>query len=557
LIGLKEPFIHRLVETVAGLMGGDYPELRSEEQRICSAIRGEEDRFAETLDKGLVHLEQTLSDLRRKKKKILPGEAAFRLYDTYGFPLDLTEDILRTEGISVDHTGFEKLMEEQRSRAREARETLQSDARVPLDQETRFLGYDRLDLGSRVIAIHAEGQGRKEVGEGTQLDLITSETPFYGESGGQVGDRGLIETSRGDLMEVTDTQHLTPRITVHRGRVNKGRFQVGDEVHLRVDGQYRRRTTLNHSATHILHSVLREELGSHVRQAGSLVAPDRLRFDFSHTGPVPPEKLEEIEKKVNARIRLDAEVKIEESDYEEAIRKGALAFFGEKYGDRVRTVRIGDFSVELCGGTHIERSGQIGLLKLQTEGGVSAGIRRVEAVTGEGALDLIRSYEQTIKEIGELTRSSADETAEKVRRLIEQQKNLEKEIERLRSQVGTNQIPDLLAQRKNINGTSVLVTRIDGVDPKQLREIADQLRERMASGVLILLSAGEKKVNLVSSVSKDLTHRYHAGEIIKKLAAVVGGGGGGRPDFAQAGGKDPLKVGEAMKTAEEILKQNP
>jgi alanyl-tRNA synthetase len=287
------------------------------------------------------------------------------------------------------------------------------------------------------------------------------------------------------------------------------------------------------------------------------VAPDRLRFDFSHTGPVPPEKLEEIEKKVNARIRLDAEVKIEESDYEEAIRKGALAFFGEKYGDRVRTVRIGDFSVELCGGTHIERSGQIGLLKLQTEGGVSAGIRRVEAVTGEGALDLIRSYEQTIKEIGELTRSSADETAEKVRRLIEQQKNLEKEIERLRSQVGTNQIPDLLAQRKNINGTSVLVTRIDGVDPKQLREIADQLRERMASGVLILLSAGEKKVNLVSSVSKDLTHRYHAGEIIKKLAAVVGGGGGGRPDFAQAGGKDPLKVGEAMKTAEEILKQNP
>ncbi len=555
MIGLEETFLHRLVETVSRLMGPAYPELQTEQARIRDVILSEEDRFAETLDKGLVHLEEALKEIRREKKKVLPGEIAFRLYDTYGFPLDLTEDILHSQKVSVDHAGFEKLMEEQRSRARGARETLRSGASIQLDQETRFVGYDRLDSESKVIAIYSEGQGKNEVVEGTPVDLITSETTFYGEAGGQVGDRGTIETTRGDQMEVGDTQHLTPQIIIHRGKIKKGRIQIGDRVHLRVDLKHRQRTGLNHSATHILQSVLRQELGDHVRQAGSLVSSDRLRFDFSHNGSIPADKLEEIEGKVNERIRWDAEVRTEESSYEEAVRRGALAFFGEKYGDRVRVVRIGDFSEELCGGTHVRRSGEIGLFKLQGEAGVSAGVRRVEAFTGEGALDLIRRYEQMLQQIAELIRSSTDETVDKVKKLIEQHRDLEKEMERLRNQLGTNQIPDLLAKKKNIDGTSVLITEVEKVDAKQLRDIADQLRDKMGSSVVILLSPGEKNVQLVSSVSKELTHRYHAGEIIKQLAAVVGGGGGGRADFAQAGGKDPLKIPDALKKAEEIIRQ--
>ena len=546
LLGLKEPFLHRVAQTVAEIMGGAYPELRSEQQRIFETIRGEEERFGETLEKGLVLLEETVGQLKNQKKKRLSGEAAFRLYDTYGFPLDLTEDILRGEGIKIDQAGFEKLMEEQRNRARGAREVSQTELKIQLKREVRFVGYNRLDAESEVLAIYAGGRGRAEVGEGAEVDLITAETPFYGESGGQVGDRGTVETPRGDQMEVIDTQRPTPQMTVHRGRVRKGRIQVGDRVRLVVDPAQRRRSMLNHSATHILHSVLREELGSHVRQAGSLVAPDRLRFDFNHTGALSPDQRAEIEEKVNGRIRLDAEVRIEESSYDEAVRKGALALFGEKYGDCVRVVRIGDFSTELCGGTHVQRSGEIGLFKLQAESGVAAGVRRVEAVTGEGVLDLIRRYEQSLKEIGELVRASADNAVEKVRKLLQQQKELEREIERLRGQAGKNQIPDLLAKRQNIDGANVLITQVDGVDAKQLREIADQLREKMGSGFIFLASPADKSVALVSSVSPDLTSRFHAGNIIKEVAPIVGGGGGGRPDFAQAGGKDPSKTSEAL-----------
>jgi len=555
MIGLQEPFLHRLVETAAGIMGKAYPELQTEQVRIRATILSEEERFAETLDKGLIHLEEALKEMHRQKKKVLSGETAFRLYDTFGFPLDLTEDILRSKQVSVDHAGFEKLMEEQKSRGREAREPLQTGMKIQLGQETRFVGYDRLDLESTVIALYSEGESKKEVGQGIQVDLITAETSFYGESGGQVGDRGTIETSRGDSMEVLDTQHLTPQVIVHRGRVKKGRVQVGDKVLLVVDPKHRQRTGLNHSATHILHSVLRQELGDHVRQAGSLVAPDRLRFDFNHTGSISAETLQAVEEKVNERIRWDAEVKIEETSYEDALKKGALAFFGEKYGDHVRVVSIGDFSQELCGGTHVHRSGEIGLFKLRGEAGVSAGVRRVEAVTGNGALDLIHRYEQELKAIAGLIRSNADETVDKVKKLLEQQKAMEKEIERLQGQLGKNQIPDLLAKRKHIDGTSVLITEVEKVDAKQLREITDQVKDNMGSGLVILLSAGDKNVQLVASVSKDLTHRYHAGEIIKQLAPVVGGGGGGRADFAQAGGKDPSKVTEALKKAEEIIKQ--
>ena len=556
LLGLKDPFLFRIAATVAKVMGGAYPELRTEEQRIQQVIQAEEERFGETLEKGLVMLEEATAKLKQQKETVLPGDIAFRLYDTYGFPLDLTEDILRADQMAVDQAGFETLMEKQRSRGREAREQTQIDARVQLDRPVRFIGYNHLEGESNVLAIYGNGVGKQEAVEGEEVDLFTAETPFYGESGGQVGDRGTIQTARGDILEIIDTQHPTPQLTAHRGRVKKGRFQVGDAVHLVVDAKHRQKTMLNHSATHILHAVLRKELGEHVRQAGSLVAPDRLRFDFNHTGSIPEEKLALIETHVNQRIREDASVSIQETNFDDAIRQGALAFFGDKYGDRVRVVKIGDFSTELCGGTHVHRSGEIGIFKLHFEGGVAAGVRRVEAFTGEGALDLIRAYEQRLKEIGELVRTSADDAVDKVKKLLERQRELEREIEKLRGEFGKNQIAELLAKRQNIDGVSVLITQVDGIDAKQLREIADQLKERLGSGVLVLASVGDKNVNLVASVTQDLVRRYHAGNIIKELAPMVGGGGGGRPDFAQAGGKEPAKLGAALKRAEEILRQS-
>ncbi len=568
LLGLKDPFLHEVAETVSAVMGDAYPELRAEEQRIREVIRMEEERFGETLERGLGLLEEVTAQLRRETKKTLPGEIAFRLYDTYGFPLDLTEDILRAENIAVDQAGFEKLMDEQRNRGRESKlfnvalpAALHASAAVtqavthPSDitQISRFIGYDTLQAESSVLAIYGGNGGQHEAVEGEEIDLLTAETPFYGESGGQVGDRGIITTARGDVIEVFDTQHPTPQLIAHRSRVKKGRVQVGDKVFLQVDPKYRQKTRLNHSATHILHSVLRRELGPHVRQAGSLVAPDRLRFDFNHTGAIPEEKLEAIETAVNQHVQENAEVSIRELKYDQAIREGALAFFGDKYGDRVRVVKIGDFSTELCGGTHVHASGEIGVFKLHFEGGVAAGVRRVEAFTGEGALELIHSYEERLREIGSLVRGTPEDAADKVRRLLEHQKELEKEIEKLRGQFEQDQVRELLAQQRAVNGAKILISRVDNLDAKQLRDIADRLKEKLGSGVIVLASAGAANVNLVATVSKDLIKRYHAGNIIKELAAMLGGGGGGRPDFAQAGGKDPGKITDALRRAEELV----
>ena len=555
LIGLKEPFLFEVARTVAAVMGDAYPELRAEEQRIRDVIRVEEERFGETLEKGLALLEEATAKLRAEKRNILPGEVAFRLYDTFGFPLDLTEDILRGEDVTVDQDGFEKLMEEQRARGREARDIATMESKIQLDRPVCFIGYDRLQGESSVLAIYSNGTGKHEAVEGEEIDLLTAETPFYGESGGQVGDRGTITTARGDVIEVLDTQHPTPQLTAHRARVKKGRVQIGDKVELTVDAKHRQKTKLNHSATHILHAVLRRELGQHVRQAGSLVTPERLRFDFSHTGAIADEKLASIEAEVNQHIREDAGVSIEELSYDEAIRRGALAFFGDKYGDRVRVVKIGKFSTELCGGTHVQASGEIGLFKLHFEGGVAAGVRRVEAFTGEGALELIHNYEARLKEIGELVRGGTDDAVDKVKKLLERQKELEKEIDKLRGQLEKDRIPELLAKQSSIDGANVLISRIDGVDGKQLRDLADQLKEKLGAAVIVLASAGEANVNLVASVSKELTKRYHAGNIIKELAGMVGGGGGGRPDFAQAGGKNPAKIDAALKRAEELVRQ--
>ncbi|MSP37548.1 MAG: alanine--tRNA ligase [Deltaproteobacteria bacterium] len=555
LIGLKEPFLHEVAKSVAAVMGEAYPQLRNEEPRIREVIRIEEERFGETLDRGLVLLEDATAKLKAEKKPTLAGDIAFRLYDTYGFPLDLTEDILRGENIDVDQAGFEKLMAAQRSRGREARETVSMESKIQLDGQVCFIGYDRLEGESSVLGIFAGGASKNEAVQGDEIDLLTAETPFYGESGGQVGDRGVIKTSRGDLIEIHDTQHPTPQLISHRGKVIKGRVQVGDKVALNVDRKHRQKTMLNHSATHILHAVLRKELGDHVRQAGSSVTPDRLRFDFNHTGAIADEKLAFIEAQVNHHVREDAGVSIEELSYDDAIRRGALAFFGDKYGDRVRVVKIGDFSTELCGGTHIRASGEIGLFKLNFEGGVAAGVRRIEAFTGEGALDLIQGYELRLKEIAELVRGTSDDSVEKVRKLLDRQKELEKEIDKLRGQFDKDRIPDLLAKKQAVNGASVLISQVDGLDGKQLRDITDQLKEKLGSGVVVLASASEGAVNLVVTVSKDLTKKYHAGNIIKVLAGMVGGGGGGRPDFAQAGGKEPANIGAALQRAEDLVRQ--
>jgi alanyl-tRNA synthetase len=557
LIGLKEPFLHQVASTVEKVMGDAYPELRTEALRIREIIRSEEERFSETLEKGLVLLEDATIKLKQQNSKTLSGDVAFRLYDTYGFPLDLTEDILRTEDISVDQQGFENLMEEQRNRGREARviamDVFDKVAVADSVTVTKFVGYDHLEAESTVLALYGNGGSKTEAVEGDDIDLLTAETPFYGESGGQVGDRGRITTLRGDLVQVIDTQHPTPQLTVHRGKVTKGRVQIGDRVYLEVDRKNRQRTRLNHSATHILHAVLREQLGAHVRQAGSLVTPDRLRFDFNHSGAISDEKLADIEAIVNEHIRQDAAVSIEETSYADALRKGAMAFFGDKYGDRVRVVKIGDISTELCGGTHVHHSGQIGIFKLNTEAGVAAGVRRVEAVTGEGALGLIRRYEDDLKQIGQMLRAGEDGAVERVRRLLQQQKDLEKEIERLRGELGKNQIPDILARKETINGIDVLITSVEGVDPKQLRELADQLKERMAGGFIFLANQRDGAVTLVASVSSDLAKRIHAGNVIKEVAPIVGGGGGGRPDFAQAGGKNPNRTDEALAAVRKIV----
>jgi alanyl-tRNA synthetase len=558
LLGLKEPFLYRVASEVATVMGDPYPELRAEEQRIIEVIRAEEERFGETLDRGLVLLQEATAKLKTAKQKTLPGDVAFKLYDTYGFPLDLTEDILSSENIIVDEAGFEKLMDEQRTRGREAR-------LIPLNvfdqvavsdsvSVTKYIGYDTLEGESTVLAIYDNGAGKQEAIEGEEIEILTAETPFYGESGGQVGDRGTITTARGDIVEVLDTQHPTQQLTTHRSRVKKGRIQVGDKVGLSVDSKYRQRVRLNHSATHILHAVLRRELGPHVRQAGSLVAPDRLRFDFHHSGPIPDEKLAMIEAQVNEHVREDAGVSIDEMRYQDALSAGALAFFGDKYGDRVRVVKIGDFSTELCGGTHVRRSGEIGLFKLPFESGVAAGVRRVEAFTGDGALELIGSYEQRLKEIGALLRGSTDDAVDKVKKLLERQRELEREIERLRGQFEKDQISDLLGKKQAVDGASMVISRVDGLDPKRLREVADQVKEKLGSGVVVLASASEANVSLVASVSRDLVKKFHAGNIVKELARMVGGGGGGRPDFAQAGGKEPGQIAAALKRAEELIR---
>jgi len=553
VLGLTDPFLGAVTDRVCDVLGAGYPDLKEQRARIHAAVTAEEENFGKTLEKGLGLLEDEVAKLKKASTPILPGEVAFKLYDTYGFPLDLTQDILRGEKMSVDQAGFDAAMEAQRTRAREGARFVTATAGSFADARSRFAG-DRVDsIESRVVALASGGEARTEVREGDEVELVTEETPFYGESGGQAGDAGRIVLPGGGLIEISET--LKPRgdLIVHRGRVVRGGVAAGDLVKLEIDARRREATRLNHSATHLLHAALRNQVGQHVRQAGSLVTPDRLRFDITHDSRLSEERLAEIEDEVNEHIRQNLEVSADEMSYDDAIKAGALAFFGDKYGDRVRVLRMGDYSVELCGGTHVARTGDIGVFKLRGESAVGAGVRRLEALTGEGALDTVRRRERELERIAALLHGGEDEVAGKIEKLLAAQKDLERRLADAQSKLVSGTSRDLLDDVREVNGIKVLAQQVDQVDAKVLRELADKLRDRMQSGVVVLGGSDGEKVLLLVAVTKDLVKRVHAGNLIKEIAPIVGGGGGGRPDFAQAGGKDPSKIPQALARVYELI----
>jgi alanyl-tRNA synthetase len=528
-------------------MGKAYDELNSQADRVRNTVTQEEERFGETLDRGLQFIVYESERLTTSGRQTLPGEVAFRLYDTYGFPLDLTQDEMRRRGYDVDVAGFERLMGEQRERGRAARK---DDAVAPeivklgAGAASTFIGHHRYDAESEVLATHCDGENR--------IFVVTAETPFYPEGGGQIGDRGVIESASGGILEIVDTRKSDGSI-LHIGRLVRGElgdFERGRRVKLVVDRARHDAATLNHSATHILHYALRDVLGTGVHQAGSLVAPDRLRFDFAHAGPVGAGDLATIEEEINARIRENAEVAVEEMAYDAAVKAGALAFFGDKYGDVVRVVRMGDFSVELCGGTHVGRTGDIGVFKLEAESGVAAGVRRIEAATGQGALEAIRRREQILETIGGHLGARDDAAVERLERLLAREKELEKKLRALEqklvageSAAGGGADTDKV---REAGGVKIVTRRVEGVDPRALREMADRMRQKYGSAVVAIGSVVDDKVAILVAVTSDLTGRIKAGDIVKQIAPIVGGTGGGRPDFAQAGGRDASRLNEAL-----------
>ena len=528
---------------VVGAMGGSYNELRTKQHEILMTVTEEESRFRETLEHGLGLLNAERERITGKKSENkLSGEIAFKLYDTYGFPLDLTQDVLRDHGIEVEVKEFNRLMEEQRERARSARrDETAPEIIIGTGASSRFL-HGSYEAESNIVAAKVDGD---------RVTLVTAETPFYPEGGGQVGDRGVIEATTGGLVEIDDARKHDGAI-VHVGRILRGgagEFEPGSHVRLRVDRERRDAAMLNHSATHILHYALREVLGKNVHQAGSLVAPERLRFDFIHRGPVAESDLEAIEEESNARIRANAAVTTEEMPFDEALKAGALAFFGDKYGDRVRVVRMGDFSIELCGGTHVARTGDIGLFKLEAESGVAAGVRRIEALTGEGALETIRQRERILEKIGSQLGARDIETLERLERHLARERELEKKVRALEQRISTagNSATDGSETVREVHAIKLVTRKLEGVDAGGLREIADQLRQHHRSAVVALGSdLGDNKVVLLVAVTSDLVGRVKAGDIIRQVAPIVGGSGGGRPDFAQAGGRDAAKLDEAL-----------
>jgi alanyl-tRNA synthetase len=551
LLGVEEPFLFRVVDAVIDEMASAYPELADRRAYIGDRVQREEARFLETLSKGLALLEREIELLARRGERILPGEEVFRLYDTFGFPVDLTEDILRGHDLGLDQDGFEAAMREQRARARAAWKGSgdagidETHTRLAADLSTVFSGHGELSLTSAIRALVVDGESRDVARSGDELEVVVDETPFYPESGGQVGDRGAIRVA-GGRVEVVDTQRPAGDLIVHKGRVLEGEVGVDAPAELEVDAEARAATVRNHSGTHLLHAALRKVLGAQAMQKGSLVAPDRLRFDFTHDAPLSERQLEEIEDLANGWIEANAAAEIRTMPYADATRTGAVAIFDEKYGDEVRVVSFGDFSTELCGGTHARATGEIGLLKILSESGIAAGVRRIEALTGLGALAHLRSQERALERVAELLRSSVPELPGRVEKLLEERRAAEREIETLRAAKRGSASRDLTSLAVEIGGVRVLTSRVEGVGGKELRAMVDDLRAKLGSGVVLLAAEKDGRVSLALGVTADLTDRYRAGDLIREVASVVGGKGGGRPDFAQAGGNDSSRLDAAF-----------
>jgi alanyl-tRNA synthetase len=545
MLGQREPFFHKIVATLDAVMGEAYPELRSQRGHIAKVLEQEELRFAETLAQGMALLDGAIGKLSGKQ---IPGETVFRLYDTFGFPVDLTNDIARERGLTIDEAGFEAAMEEQRARARAASKfgvDLRADLLV--EGHTEFKGHENERAQGRVVELIRGKERVEELRAGEEGQVVLDATPFYAESGGQVGDRGVL-TAGAARFVVADTQKLG-KVHLHVGKLDGGSLKVGDTVTAEVDHALRQATRLNHSATHLLHAALRKVLGTHVTQKGSLVAPDRLRFDFSHYSAVTPEELREIERLVNAEVRANAEAETRLMNFDDAVAAGAMALFGEKYDSEVRVLRIGEFSTELCGGTHVSRAGDIGLFKILSEGGVAAGVRRIEAVTGEAAFDYVAQTEHRLRDVAGLVRGSRDDVEEKVRQLIERSRKLEKEIAQLKDKLASGRGKDLASEAVEIAGIKVLATAVEGADAAALRNAVDQLKGQLGTAVIVLGAAGtDGKVTLIAGVTADATSKVKAGDVVNFVAQQLGGRGGGRADMAQAGGTDVAALPGALQS---------
>ena len=542
-LGAHETFFYKLVGPLCEQMIDAYPELNASRAQIERVLKQEEDRFNETLEQGLRILEESIGSL---KGKTIPGELIFRLWDTYGLPPDVVRDVALERNLKLDMTGYEREMEAQRERARAASSFKSAEiGTVTVDQPTQFTGYERLSDEGKVLQITRgiDFAQTDSLCAGEQGNIVLDRTPFYAESGGQVGDRGVLRA--GDaVFRIEDTQKHG-QVHVHQGRVEKGQFRVGDKLTAEVDAALRRATMLNHSATHLMHKALRDVLGSHVQQKGSLVDNQHTRFDFSHFSPVTPEQIIEIERRVNEQILMNQDTRSRIMDMDSVRAEGAMALFGEKYGAEVRVLNIGD-SIELCGGTHVRRSGDIGLFKIVSEGGVASGVRRIEAVTGQGVMAYLYEKENRLREAAEMLRASPEEVPRKVEQLIQRLKGLEKELDQLRGKLAIGGSKDLAAEAKEVRGIKVLAARLDGMDAKGLREAMDKLKDKLAPAAIVLASVIDDKVMLIAGVTKALTGRLHAGELVNQVAAGVGGKGGGRPDMAQAGGTNPAGLGAAL-----------
>jgi alanyl-tRNA synthetase len=562
MLGFEDPVLFKTASFVLEFMAAAYPAEAERKDFVAKVVKNEEERFIATLDNGLRILQDEIAQLKEEGQTTIPGATVFKLYDTFGFPVDLTADIVEKDGYSLDEEGFETCMEAQRSKAREhwkgsGEEAISAIYKQLVDQgiKTTFSGYERTEDSGEVLALIKNGELVEEAVCGETVEVITAVTPCYGESGGQVGDTGEISTSDASL-RILDTKKPLDELFSHVCEVVTGAVKKGAQATVKVDAERRQKIVLNHTATHLLQAAMQKILGDHIKQAGSLVEPDRLRFDFTHFSPVTAEEIIRIEEEVNAQIRVNAGVESQVMAADKAQAAGAMALFGEKYGDEVRVVSVGDYSMELCGGTHANAAGDIGLFRILSEGGIAAGVRRIEAVTGDGALAEVHQQGQTLQRLANLVKSDPQQLETRLIKMVERQKELERELATLESKLKAGQADDIMSLVQDIDGVKLLATEVDSTDGKGLREMADKLRDKIGSGVIAIGCPFEGKVNLLVAITKDLTDKLHAGKLVGSLAAEVGGRGGGRPDLAQAGGSQPDKLTEALSKTADLIRNH-